>query len=354
MNLKFSGKKITGILTVLPPDEIRFEDEMENYNFTESQSAKLKKIMGYDRHRIVRENVCCSDLAVSGVNYLLDKGHLKKEDIDAIVLVTQTPDYIMPATSVIIQGRLGLKKDIYCVDINQGCAGFLMGLQQAFMLADQESINKVLLINADILSKKVSKKDRNSYPLSGDAASITIVEKDSKSSEIFGNIKFDGTNWDALLIPAGGMRTPHSDATAILEDDGKGNIRSKDHLVMKGDAVFNFVQTEVPPMVNSLLSYANVAISSIDYFMFHQPNKFMLQKLADKMKVVYERMPNNVVENFGNASGVTIPTAITYNLGEKLCTSEYLICLAGFGVGLTWSSMILKIGKLDFCEMIDY
>jgi 3-oxoacyl-[acyl-carrier-protein] synthase III len=354
MNLKYSGKKITGILTVLPPDEIRFEDEMENYNFTEAQSAKLKKIMGYDRHRIVRENVCCSDLGVAGINYLIDKGHLKKEDIDAIVLVTQTPDYIMPATSVLIQGRLGLKKDIFCIDINQGCAGFLVGLQQAFMILEQESINKVVLINADILSKKVSKKDRNSYPLCGDAASITIIEKDPEASEIFGNIQMDGANWDALLIPAGGMRTPNSEETAILQDDGKGNIRSKDHLVMKGDAVFNFVQTEVPPMINNLLSYAHADINSIDYFMFHQPNKFMLQKLADKMKVSYEKMPNNVVENFGNASGVTIPTAITFNLGKKLCTEEYLICLAGFGVGLTWSSMLLKIGKLDFCEMIDY
>ena len=354
MNLKFKNKKITGILTVLPSNEIRFEDEMENYNFTESQSAKLKKVMGYDRHRTVDDGVCCSDLAVAGINHLLETGCLKKEDIDAIILVTQTPDYIMPATSIIIQGMLDLKQDIYCIDINQGCAGFLVGLQQAFMLLELETINKVVLINADILSKKVSKKDRNSYPLSGDAASITIVEKDDKPSEIFSNLKIDGKNWDALLIPAGGMRMPQSLETAVLSDDGKGNVRSKDHLVMKGDAVFNFVQMQVPPMISELLSYAGAHVDMVDYFMFHQPNKFMLQKLADKMKVSYDRMPNNVVENFGNASGVTIPTAITFNLKEELCTKEYTICLAGFGVGLTWSSMLMKIGNLDFCEMINY
>ncbi len=354
MNLKFNNKKITGILTVLPANEVRFEDEMGNYNFTEAQSAKLKKVMGYDRHRVVDENVICSDLAVAGINYLLDKDHLKKEDIDAIVLVTQTPDYLMPPTSVIIQGRLGLKKDIYCIDITQGCAGYLIGLHQAFMLLEQASINKVVLVNADILSRKVSKKDRNSYPLCGDGASVTIIGKDAAHSQIFANLKMDGTGWDALLIPSGGMRLPSSAETAILEDDGKGNIRSKDHLVMKGDAVFNFVQTEVPPMINSLLSYADTEMNDVDYFMFHQPNKFMLQKLADKMKVSYDRMPNNVVENFGNASGVTIPTAITFNLAKELCEKEYLICLAGFGVGLTWSSMLLKMGKLDFCEMINY
>ena len=310
--------------------------------------------MGYGSHRIADENVCCSDLAVAGINYLVDKGHLKKEDIDAIVMVTQTPDYIMPVTSILIQGKLDLKKDIYCVDINQGCAGYLVGLHQAFMFLEQETINKVVLINADILSRKVSKKDRNSYPLVGDGASITIVEKDAVNSEIFCNIKIDGTNWDALTIPAGGMRLPISPETGILQEDDKGNIRSKDNLVMKGDAVFNFVQTEVPPMINDLVTFAKVEMDSIDYFMFHQPNRFMLQKLADKMKVSYERMPNNVVEHFGNASGVTIPTDITFNLGQKLCDNEYTVCLAGFGVGLTWSSMLIRMGKLDFCEMINY
>jgi len=118
--------------------------------------------------------------------------------------------------------------------------------------------------------------------------------------------------------------------------------------------VFNFVQTEVPPMINDLVTYAGVEMDTIDYFMFHQPNRFMLQKLADKMKVSYDRMPNNVVEHFGNASGVTIPTDITFNLGQKLCDNEYMVCLAGFGVGLTWSSMLIKMGKLDFCEMINY
>jgi len=354
MNLKFKNKKITGILTVLPSKEVSFEDEMENYNFSKEQSAKLKKIMGYGSHRLVDENVCCSDLAVAGINYLIERGHLKKEEIDAIVMVTQTPDYIMPVTSILIQGKLDLKKDMYCVDVNQGCAGYLVGLHQAFMFLEQETVNKVVLVNADILTRKVSKKDRNSYPLVGDGASITIVEKDTTSPEIFSNIKVDGTNWDALMIPAGGMRLPISPETGVFQEDDKGNIRSKDNLVMKGDAVFNFVQTEVPPMINDLVTYAGVEMDTIDYFMFHQPNRFMLQKLADKMKVSYDRMPNNVVEHFGNASGVTIPTDITFNLGQKLCDNEYMVCLAGFGVGLTWSSMLIKMGKLDFCEMINY
>src|SRR5712672_3097361 len=117
-------------------------------------------------------------MAVFGLQNLFDCGLLKPDDIDALLLITQSPDYFMPATSSIIQGRLGLKQDMLCLDINQACAGFIIGLIQAFALLEQESIRKVVLINADVLSRKASPKDRNIYPLIGDAASITIIERD--------------------------------------------------------------------------------------------------------------------------------------------------------------------------------
>ena len=188
----------------------------------------------------------------------------------------------------------------------------------------------------------------------GDAASITIIENTTEPATIFANIKTDGSNSTVLMIPAGGTKIPTSPETAIIEDDGKGNMRCKDNLVMKGDAVYNFVQVEVPPMINSLMELAKRDINEVDYFMFHQPNKFMLQKLADKMKVAHTRMPNNVVEHFGNASGVSIPTAICFNLEKELQENKYRVCLAGFGVGLTWSSMLMELGGLDFCEIIYY
>ena len=122
---------------------------------------------------------------------------------------------------------------------------------------------------------------------------------------------------------------------------------------MKGDEVFNFVQTIVPSMIESILETSNVSKEDIDYYVFHQPNKFMLKKLADRLNIDESKMPNNIVENFGNASGVSIPTAITFNLKE-LTNQTYKVCLAGFGVGLTWTSMVMELGKLDFCEMIDY
>lgn len=354
MDLVFDNKRITGILTILPSKEVLFEDEMGNYNFSTAKSMKLKLAMGYNKHRIVEEGVCCSDLCCYGLNYLFEHSKLKKEEIDALVLVTQSPDHFMPPTSNVIQGKMGLKTDMICMDINQGCAGFVLGLIQAFMLLDLPSVNKVLLLNADVLSRKVSKRDRNSNPLIGDGAAVTVVERSEKTGLIYGNIKMDGTRADALMIPAGGFREPSTAETALMSEDANGNFRSKDNLVMKGDEVFNFVQLEVPPMIDDLLAKSGQSKDSVDYYMFHQPNRFMLQKLADKIGISREKMPSNIVENFGNSSGVTIPVNITHNLGSMLTEDEKLLCLSGFGVGLTWGSLLMRIGKLDFCEQINY
>ena len=354
MNLKFHNKKITGILTILPENEIKFEDEIDNYNFSRGQSMKLKLIMGYNKRRIVKEGTTVSDLCIFGMNYLFEKNLLNKKDIDALILVTQSPDHFMPPTSHIIHGKLDLKQDMICMDINQGCSGYVVGLNQAFFLLEQDEINKVVLLNSDILSRKVSKNDRNNNPQIGDGASITIVEKDSSGKTIFGSVKVDGKGADVLIIPAGGYKMPSTPETAELKEDAAGNVRSLDHLMMKGDDVFNFVQREVPPMVEDLLLTAGHKKDDVDYYMFHQPNKFMLKKLADKIGIPYEKMPNNIVENFGNASGVTIPTVISYNLGEKLLKDSFLVCMAGYGVGLSWASLLIYLEKLTFCEIIYY
>jgi 3-oxoacyl-[acyl-carrier-protein] synthase-3 len=352
MNLYFKNKKITGILTVLPEREVTFEDEMGNYNSPVAKSLKLKMAMGFNKKRIVHDGVTSSDLCIGGLNHLFDNNLLKKEEIDALILVTQSPDYIMPPTSNVIQGHFGLKHDMICLDINQGCAGYIIGLIQSFMLLEQDSIQKVVLLNADVLSPKVSKQDRNSNPLIGDGASITIIEKTNEKTEVFCSLKMNGAGAFSLLIPAGGARLPSSTETAILEEDASGNLRSKNHLVMKGDDVFNFVQTEVPPLIEEVLKQSNTHKEEIDFFMFHQPNKFMLNKLADRIGVSRDKMPSNIVENFGNASGVSIPTAITFNISNDLIAGKKKLCLAGFGVGLTWGAIILEMKKLDFCTLI--
>jgi len=354
MNVKFKGKKITGILAIFPEEEIKFDDEIENYEFTRAQSMKLKLVMGFNKRRVVKEGTAISDLCVYGIEYLMEKGLLKKDEIDAMILVTQSPDHFMPATTGVIHGMLGLKHDVYCSDINQGCAGYPYGLNHAFMLLEQDSINKVVVLNADILSVKVSEKDRSSAPLTGDAAAITIVEKDDQVGEIHGAIKDDGSGVDALIIPAGGFRMPSTPETAKMVKDSAGNVKALDHFSMKGDEVFNFVQREVPPMIDEVLKSAGKTKEDVDYYMFHQPNKFMVKQLANAMDVPQDKMPNNLVESFGNSASVTIPALIAHNLGEDLKNNSYQMCLSGFGNGLSWSSLLMEVGNLDFCEAIDY
>jgi 3-oxoacyl-[acyl-carrier-protein] synthase III len=354
MNFTFANRKISGLLVVVPANERRFLDEMADFNFPKARSLKLKEVMGYDKHRIVDGPVCSSDLACFGLENLFERGLLGRDDFDALFVVTQSPDYLMPPTSSVIQGRLGLKHDLFCMDINQGCAGFLIGLLQAFLLLQQTSVRRVVLINVDVLSRKVSPKDRNSYPLIGDAASIAVIERSEDDTPIFANLNMDGTRREALMIPAGGLRLPSSPETAVLEDEGENNLRAKDHLRMDGSAVFNFVQVDVPPLIEDLLASAQATTDDVDYFLFHQPNRFMLHKLADKMKVPYEKMPSNIVEHYGNSSGVTIPVAIAHNLRGRLTAGCIRACLAGFGVGLTWSSMLLQLGPMRFCELVEF
>jgi 3-oxoacyl-[acyl-carrier-protein] synthase-3 len=354
MNFTFHDRKISGLLAVVPAHERTFLEEMKNFDFPEARSLKLKQVMGFDKHRIVEGAVCASDLSVFGLEYLLKRGLLDAAEIDALIVVTQSPDYFMPATSSVIQGLLGLKQDMFCLDINQGCAGFLMGLFESFLLLDQPSVGKVALVNVDVMSRKVSARDRNSYPLVGDAASVTIVERARTPETIHANLKMDGTRREALMIPAGGFRLPSSQETAVFEDDGANNFRCQDNLRMDGSAVFNFVQVEVPSMIEDLLQSAGTRKDDIDYFLFHQPNRFMLEKLAEKMKIPFDKMPSNIVEQYGNSSGVTIPMVIVHNLRERLMGSPLTACLAGFGVGLTWASMLIRLGPLAFCDLIEY
>lgn len=354
MDFSFKNKRISGILTILPKKAVKFEDEMANYSFSPAKCMKLKLAMGYNEHRIAEPGQCSSDFCKFGLQYLFDNGMLKKDEIDALLFVSQSADYYMPPTSNLIHGHFGLKQDCLCMDINQGCAGFELGLIQAFLLLEQPAVKKVVLMNADVLSPKVSDQDRNSKPLIGDAAAITIVEKCEEENPIYANIKMDGTGAMVLNIPAGGFRMPSTPETAVMEQDAAGNYRSKNNLVMQGDDVFNFVQREVPPMIEHLYEQSGVDRNEVDWYMFHQPNKFMLHKLADKLGIPHEKMPANIVENFGNASGVTVPTCISYNLGDQLVNGKMRLCMAGFGVGLTWSSIMMEMGNLNFNKIIEF
>lgn len=353
MQTIFSGKKIISILGILPQTEFFFDDEVNNYSFPVKQTLRLKKVMGFNKHRLAKETSTVSDFAVYGMNYILEHNWIKREEIGAVVVVTLCPDFFVPHISTIVQGECGLSQDVICLDIAQGCCGFLVGLAEAFMLLNYMKDKKVILINGDVLSHKVSRKDRNDFPLVGDAVTVTIVENELLGRDIYYEMHTDGKRRDVLKIPAGAFRMPSTPQTSEMVDQGDGNFRSLDNMHMDGSSVFNFVQTEVPGLIEHMLKETNESIESIDYFLFHQPNKFMLQKLAEKTGIPKEKLPMNIVGTYGNPSGASIPLVAASELRNKLVSNSYKCCFSAFGSGLAWGGMVLEFGNLDYCEIIE-
>lgn len=352
METFFSGKRIASILGILPEKESFFEDEVSNYSFPVKQTLRLKKVMGYEKHRIAKNTSTVSDFGTYGLKYMLEHSWIKSEEIGAIIVVTLCPDYFVPHISNIIQAECGLDTDIICMDIAQGCCGFVLGLSQSFMLLEHLQDKKVILINGDVLSHKVSRKDRNDFPLVGDATSITVVENSKDDEQIYYEIHNDGARGDALKIPAGGFRMPSTAETSILKDQGDGNFRALDHMHMEGTEVFNFVQSEVPHMLEHMLRTTDTQIEDIDFFLFHQPNKFMLKKLAEKVGIPFDKMPMNLVETYGNTSGCSIPLVTIHNYREIFLAEKHKCCLCAFGSGLSWGGIIMNIGNLEQCEIL--
>ncbi len=353
MQTIFRGKKVTAMLGILPEKESLFDDEVDNYSFPAKQTLRLKKVMGFHKHRLSKQTSTVSDFAVYGMRYLLDRAWVKRDEIGAVLVVTLCPDYFVPHISTIVQGECDLGQDIICLDIAQGCCGFLIGLMQSFLLLEHMKDKKVILINGDVLSHKVSARDRNDFPLIGDAAAVTIIENDATAGDIYYEMHMNGGKGSVLKIPAGAFRMPSSPETAVMTDQGDGNFRCLDNIHMDGSGVFHFVQTEVPPMLEHAFQETGRTIGDIDYFLFHQPNKFMLQKLAEKAGLPKEKLPMNIVENFGNPSGASIPLTAVFNLRDRLVNQKFRCCLSAFGSGLAWGVMFMELGPLSHCELIE-
>jgi 3-oxoacyl-[acyl-carrier-protein] synthase-3 len=355
MKYTFHNKQISAVVSVMPPTEVDFKDELHNYSFSASQNLRLAKIMGFNKRRMSQLNETISDYAVVGIQKLIDSGALNIDEVGAIVVVTTTPDHVVPPVSSIIQGKFAFSQETICLDITQGCSGYIVGVMQSFLLLEILKDKKVLLVNGDFLTHKISTRDRGSRPIAGDAVGVSIIENTEEHRDIYFSLKNDGANAFAVYIPAGGTRLPSSEETAVEMPDDYGNFRSQNHLMMNGDLVFNFILNEAPTMMEELLEYAGMRKEGIDFFMCHQSSRFTLEKLADRLEVPREKLPNNVIETFGNSSSASVPVAITHNLSSMITTSEQKkIMLVGFGIGLTWGAIILDMGNLKYCGMIDY
>ncbi len=345
------GMHVSGVLAVLPETEYIYDEETAH--FATPATRRLKRVMGFNKRRAAKDTTTSCDLCLYGIRYLIDSGLLHCDEIGAVLVLSVTPDYYMPQMSNIIHGELGLANDVVCMDISQACASYVLGLfQGGLLLSHLGKGKKVVVCTSDVLCRKSPDWKLAEPSFGGDAATITVLEQDSDSTSAHFCIHNDGKGREALIIHAGGFKMPRSAETAIPRDIGDGTMRSYNDLWMDGSAVFNFVQREVPPMIEEILAYANMTKDDIDWYLFHQPNKFMLQKLAQRLSIAPAKMPMNIVENYGNSSGSCVGVNIAVNLGERLLNHEFTCCLAGFGGGLAWASAILRLGNLNFCKSI--
>jgi 3-oxoacyl-[acyl-carrier-protein] synthase-3 len=343
---------LTRIVAVIPKHISYFDDEIENYSHTEQSSKKLKKLMGYEQHRVVSKPVCVSEMVKPVIEDLPNVLNVSHDDIDAIVVVTQTPDYFIPSTSSIIHGMSDFNEDCYCIDINDGCNGYIRGIFEASSIIRNSDAKKILLITGDVLSLKVSKKDRNSYPLVGDAVAVTLIEEKSTVEKAPLEIYHNGQGSMALNIPAGGLAIPYQEDSATLKEDDEGNLRSLEHLVMQGRDVFTFTQTKALSFLKNFAT-EHAAEKPVDYFFLHQANEFILQRFRAGLKLDSNQLPSEVIKKYGNSSSATIPMSIAEAWHDEHTFVNKRAILSGFGVGLSWGAAVCNLSDLSVCKIIE-
>lgn len=341
---------ITGMAAAVPANVIN-NYEMDLYFNKDDISGIIDKI-GVKERRFASADTCSSDLCHAAAEKLFADMNIDRSQIDLLLFISQTPDYRMPATSVILQNRLGLPTSVITLDINLGCSAFLYGLTIAYSMIAAGSVRKALILDGETRSKVYSLKDRKTGFLFGDGGIAALVEKDEKFGNSWFSLNSDGSRESLIKIPAGGYRKMSSIETLTEKVvDEYGNIRSEEHGYMEGADVFNFVIREVPRDFNRLIQYSNIDSSSIDYFVFHQANSYINGFLAKKLNLPADKLPATI-HKFGNTSSVSIPLTIVSELINKL-TGRKRLLMSGFGVGLTWGTAVVDVEDCLISNLVE-
>jgi 3-oxoacyl-[acyl-carrier-protein] synthase-3 len=348
--LSFNNVGISGMAAAVPKQVINnYEHDLY---FKKDDIREVVEKIGVRERRFADENTCSSDLCFAAAERLITGMKINREEIDLLIFISQTPDYRMPATSVLLQQRLGLPTGTITFDITLGCSAFIFGLSVVYSMMSGGQIRKALILNGETRSKVYSQKDRKTAFLFGDAGVAALIEK----RKVFGNSWFslnsDGSRESLIKIPAGGYRNMSSiDTLKEKIVDEYGNIRSDEQGYMNGADVFNFVIREVPKDFNRLINYSGIDISSVDYFIFHQANSYINGFLAKKLKLPGDKIPSTI-EKFGNTSSVSIPITIVSELRNRIYGHNRLL-LCGFGVGLSWGTAVLDVDSCYLGEIVE-
>jgi 3-oxoacyl-[acyl-carrier-protein] synthase-3 len=315
---------------------------------------KIVNAIGIYEKRYADNDVCASDLCYKAAEKLLMDNNIDKNEIDALIFVSQTPDYRQPATAMSLQNRLGLSKKTLCFDVNLACSGYVYGLSIAFAYASCEGINKMLLLVGETMSKTISMRDKVTAPLFGDAGTATLISKKAGTGESLFSLNSDGSGSDILRIPYGGYRNPSSIEGLQEYTDEDGNTRTGEQLTMQGMEVFNFGLREVPTDIRAVLREANKTMGDIDALVFHQANKFMTDFFAKNLKIGLDKIPYSL-SRFGNTSSASIPLTIVSEMYDKnTFSARRHVIISGFGAGLSWGTALLNLDTTAISELIEY
>lgn len=348
--LTYNSIGIRGLAAAVPKNVVNNYEYTENFS-PEEASAVIEKIGIFER-RFASEDMCSSDLSYAAADRLIEDLAIDRSEVDLLVFVSQTPDFRMPATSVILQNRLNLSNSTMAFDVNLACSGYVYGLSVVYALMQQASLRNALLLVGETRSRVYSPKDRTTAFLFGDGGTATLIQKDPRYQKSYFSTNSDGSRESLIKMKAGGYRFPSSPETlAERIVDEKGNIRSDEHGFMKGADVFNFVLKEIPRDISRLTEYSGQALESLDYYFFHQANSFMNSYLAKKLRLPEDKVPSSI-HKFGNTSSVSIPLTIVSEFGGENSASMKVL-MSGFGAGMSWASGILNLSECSVCPLVE-
>jgi 3-oxoacyl-[acyl-carrier-protein] synthase III len=346
--LKFNNIGISGLAAAVPSRVL--DNLAPNEWFTEKEAKSVVKMTGIKERRVAPAEMCASDLCFAAADKLLTEMQIDRNTVDVLIFISQTPDYRMPATGIILQGRLGLGKATAALDINLGCSGYIYGLSLAYSYCLQPGIKRVLLLNGETRTKVYSFKDKSTGLLFGDGGAATLIEKTEGNGDSYFSLHADGKRSHYIMIKSGGYRNMSTAESLQEKQYEDGSRRNDEQGIMDGAGVFDFTIQDIPKDIEHTLEYAQAAISDIDFFLLHQANKFITDHIARKMGISAEKVPYSL-QKFGNTSSVSIPLTMVSELGEQLRNNKLKLLMTGFGVGLSWGTCILNTDHIHVCNL---
>lgn len=336
--------KIAGISCCVP-QEIAYNKDTAGYD--QERIEKIIATTGVSQKRVATPECCSSDLCFAAAVDLLEKSCIKKEDVGALIFVSQTPDYRLPATACILQERLSLPTGTIAFDVNLGCSGYVYGLYLVSSILGSSPKKYGLLLVGDTVTDCCSDGDASTVFLFGDAGSATLIESDDSAANMRFSLGTDGRGYANLIVPAGAFRQPYNEGTKKMVKDDAGNIRSAEQLYMDGMEIFNFAISTVVPHV------AEVIAAQPDYtaVVFHQANRYMLEFMRKSLKIDKGKFLYSLAE-YGNTSSASIPVTLCHSKDNVQDLSK--VILTGFGVGYSWGTAVVDMTETRLNDIIEW